>query len=64
MKCKDIRGKSAEELLSTMKDISEALFTKRFQTEVEQMTNPSEIRHMRHDIARIKTVLREKGIRT
>lgn len=64
MKCKDIRGKSAEELLASLKENSEALFNKRFQTEVEQMTNPSEIRHLRHDIARIKTVLREKGVRS
>jgi large subunit ribosomal protein L29 len=64
MIAKDLRGKSAEELLKALRETTEALFNKRFQTEVEQMSNPSEIRTLRRDVARIKTVLREKGVRT
>ncbi|MCU0723632.1 MAG: 50S ribosomal protein L29 [Planctomycetes bacterium] len=63
MKPKDLRGKSVEDLLAALKETDQALFNKRFQTEVEQITNPSEIRTLRRTVARIKTVLREKGVR-
>lgn len=63
MKPKDLRGKSVEDLLAALQETDLALFNKRFQTEVEQITNPSEIRTLRRTIARIKTVLREKGVR-
>ena len=63
MKPKDLRGKSVEDLLTALRETDQALFDKRFQTEVEQITNPSEIRTLRRAIARIKTVLREKGVR-
>ena len=62
-KASDLRAKSADELLVSLKDRQEALFNKRFQTEVEQIGNPSEIRKLRREIARIKTVLCEKGRR-
>lgn len=63
MKTKDLRAKAADELLRALKDNAESLFNKRFQTEIEQIGNPSEIRRLRRDIARIKTVLLEKGVR-
>lgn len=63
MKSKEIRAKAADELLRTLKDCSESLFNKRFQTEIEQIGNPSEIGRLRRDIARIKTILLEKGVR-
>ena len=63
MNAKDLRGKTVEELMAAYRKTAEALFNKRFQSEVEQIASPSEIRGLRRDIARIKTVLREKGIR-
>lgn len=63
MKPKDARAKSNDELVRSLKDLSESLFNKRFQTEIEQIGNPSEIGRLRRDIARIKTVLRERGVR-
>lgn len=64
MKATELRGKSVDDLLKELKTASETLFSRRFQTEVEQMNNPSEIRSIRRDIARLKTVLREKGVKT
>lgn len=63
MKAKDLRGKTPEELLAAYKKSAEALFQKRFQTEVEQIGNPAELHKHRKDVARILTVLREKGVK-
>jgi large subunit ribosomal protein L29 len=63
MNAKDLRGKTVEELQAAYRKSADALFNKRFQTEIEQIGSPSEIRKLRRGIARIKTVLREKGVR-
>ena len=63
MKAEELRGKTVEELIAAYEKNAEALFNKRFQTEIEQIGSPSEIREIRRSIARIKTVLREKGVR-
>ena len=63
MKAKDLRGKTVDELQAAYRKSADALFNKRFQTEIEQIGSPSEIRKLRRGIARIKTVLREKGVR-
>jgi len=63
MKAKDLRGKTVDELQAAYRKSADALFNKRFQTEIEQIGSPSEIRKLRKGIARIKTVLREKGVR-
>ena len=63
MTAKDLRGKTVEELEAAFRKAAESLFNARFQTEIEQIGTPSEIRKLRREIARIKTVLREKGVR-
>ena len=63
MTAKELRGKTVDELIAAYKKTAEAVFNKRFQTEIEQIGNPSELRELRRDIARIKTVLREKGVK-
>lgn len=63
MKAEELRGKTVEELIAAYEKNAEALFNKRFQTEIEQIGSPSDIREIRRSIARIKTVLREKGVR-
>ncbi|MHC5037461.1 MAG: 50S ribosomal protein L29 [Planctomycetota bacterium] len=64
MKAEDLRAKTVEELIAEYKKSAEALFNRRFQTEIEQIASPSDLRRIRRDIARIKTILREKGVRT
>lgn len=63
MKAKDLRGKTVEELLAVYDKTAEELFQMRFQTEVEQIGNPADLRKHRRDVARILTVLREKGVK-
>jgi len=59
-KMNDIRAKSADELHTREKDLNEQLFKLRFQRATGRMENPSKMRQVRKEIARIKTLLNEK----
>jgi large subunit ribosomal protein L29 len=61
MKASELKTKSAEELQQEMLSLTKAQFGLRMQVATQQMTNTSELRKVRRDIARIKTVLTEKG---
>ena len=66
MKIQDIRDLSTQELEEKIKDLKEELFNLRFQNATNQLDNPSRIVSVKKDIARVKTVLKEKelGINT
>lgn len=66
MKIQDIRDLSTQELEDKIKDLKEELFNLRFQNATNQLDNPVRIVSVKRDIARVKTVLREKelGINT
>lgn len=66
MKIQDIRDLSTQELEDKVKDLKEELFNLRFQNATNQLDNPMRIVSVKKDIARVKTVLREKelGINT
>jgi large subunit ribosomal protein L29 len=51
-----------EELLDQLDDFYQELFNLRFQKVAARMTNTSRPRQIRRDIARIKTILREREI--
>ena len=59
MKANDIRQKSAAELQSKLVDLKEELFNLRFQLAINQLDNPMQIKAVKKDIARVKTVLRD-----
>ena len=61
MKTIDIRKMSAEELEAKLKELKSELFNLRFQLEIKQLDNPHKITDVKHDIARVMTVLREKN---
>ena len=61
MKASELRIKSAADLQQEMLSLTKAQFGLRMQVATQQMTNTSELRKVRRDIARVKTVLREKG---
>jgi large subunit ribosomal protein L29 len=61
-KTKDLRGMSDEQLGLTLKDTEKHLFQLRFQSATDRLETPSEIRKARRDIARIKTVQRERDL--
>ena len=66
MKIQDIRDLSTQELEDKVKDLMEELFNLRFQNATNQLDNPMRIVSVKKDIARVKTVLKEKelGINT
>ncbi|MBX6394797.1 MAG: 50S ribosomal protein L29 [Alicyclobacillaceae bacterium] len=65
MKAKDFRNLSDAEIRNKVKDLKEELFNLRFQLATGQLDNPMRIRQVKKDIARAKTILRERelGIR-
>ncbi len=65
MKAKEIRGKEDAEIRFDMENMEKELFDMRFRSLTEGIQNPSKIRLLRRDIARMQTILREreKGIR-
>lgn len=62
MKSAELRAMSTEQLDLTLKDTIKNLFHLRFQSAAERLETPSEMRKARKDIARIKTILRERQI--
>lgn len=60
MKAIDVRARTADELSELLEDLQKAAFNLRFQKASGQLENTAEIRKVRRDIARIKTVLGEK----
>tara|TARA_Y100000590_G_C14979865_1_gene735826 strand:+ start:83 stop:292 length:210 start_codon:yes stop_codon:yes gene_type:complete len=64
-KQKDINKMSMNELKKQLNDLNESLFNYRFQKTLQQLEHPQKIRHVRRDIAKVKTLIREKelGIR-
>lgn len=61
MKASELKTKSAEDLQQELLSLTKAQFGMRMQVATQQMTNTSELRKVRRDIARVKTVLTEKG---
>ena len=62
MKIQDIRDLSTQELEDKVKDLKEELFNLRFQNATNQLDNPMRIVSVKKDIARVKTVLKEKEL--
>ena len=61
MKARELKTKSVADLKDELLSLTKAQFGLRMQAATQQMTNTSEFRKVRRDIARVKTVLTEKG---
>ncbi|NQY27584.1 MAG: 50S ribosomal protein L29 [Piscirickettsiaceae bacterium] len=59
MKASEIREKSAEDLAQELEALHKEQFNLRMQHATGQLARPTEMRRVRRDIARIKTVLNE-----
>ncbi len=59
MTSKEIRELSTEEQQTKLNDLKEELFNLRFQLAINQLENPTRIKAVKKDIARISTILRE-----
>ena len=60
MKVKEIRDLTTEQIVAKIKENKEELFNLRFQQATGNLEKPSRIRELRHEVARMKTVLRER----
>ena len=60
MKATDLRTKTPDELRESLLDLRKERFNLRFQQASGQLENTARVRQVRRDIARIKTLLREK----
>jgi large subunit ribosomal protein L29 len=61
-KAAELRELPDDELVARMESGKEELFNLRFQLATGQLDNPARMRQVRHDVARIATVLREREI--
>jgi large subunit ribosomal protein L29 len=60
MKVEEIRELGVDELRTREKDLDDQLFRLRIQKSMGQLEAPAKVRGVRKDLARVKTVLREK----
>ncbi len=61
MKASELRSKDVAELKQELDSLLKAQFGLRMQKATQQLTNNSEIRKVRRDIARVRTVLTQKA---
>lgn len=63
MKINKIREMSSEELVKELDELKKELFKLRFSLATNGLDNPLKIREVRKDIAKIKTILRERELK-
>ena len=62
MKANEIRMMSSEELNKKVIELKNELFNLRFRLAAGQLDNPSSIKSVKRDIARVKTIIREREL--
>ena len=61
MKAAELRKMTSAELEAKLQELKKELFNLRFQHAINQLDNPHQISEVKHDIARVMTVLNEKN---
>ena len=61
MKASELRGRTPEELQQELNQLLRAQFNLRMQKATQQLTNTSQLRKVRRDIARVRTVMAAKS---
>ena len=62
MKATELRKKSHTELEKELNELKEELFKLRFQHATNQLSNPLQLKYVKRDIARVKTVMRQQEL--
>lgn len=62
MKAIELRKKSVEELKTELLELLKAQFSLRMQLATQQLANTSQLGKVRRDIARVRTLIREKAV--
>ena len=60
MKAKELKNLSVEELNAKLDELKKDLFMLRMQHATNQLDNPMQLNNVKKDIARVKTIIREK----
>ena len=61
MKSSELRARNGDELQKELNDLLRARFGLRMQHATQQLSNTSQMKKVRRDIARVRTVIREKA---
>ena len=63
MKAKELQNLSVDELITRLNQLREGLFKARVRASTRELDNIMAIRNTRRDIARVQTILRQKGVK-
>ena len=63
MKSKEIREMTDAEAGAKLRDLRQELFNLRLQQQTARLERPSHMREVRHDIARVETILRQRQLK-
>ena len=63
MKISDIKNLTTEELIAKEQELKAELFNLRFSHETGNLANPMQLHNLKKDIARVKTIIREREIK-
>jgi len=61
MKVSELRGKNGEELQKELEGLLRAQFGLRMQLATQQLSNTSQLKKVKRDIARVRTIMKEKA---
>ena len=61
MKASELRAKDPAQLSNELEELLRAQFSLRMQKATQQLTNNSQLKRVRRDIARVRTILNEKA---
>jgi large subunit ribosomal protein L29 len=61
MKASELRGKNADDLKKELESLLRAQFGLRMQLSTQQLANTSQLKKVRRDIARVRTIMKEKA---
>ena len=61
MKASELRGKNGDDLKKELESLLRAQFGLRMQVATQQLANTSQLKKVKRDIARVRTIMREKA---
>jgi large subunit ribosomal protein L29 len=61
VKTSELRGKNADDLKKELESLLRAQFGLRMQVATQQLANTSQLKKVRRDIARVRTIMKEKS---
>ena len=62
MKTKELHELTVDELNTKLKELKEELFNLRFRHAIGQLENPASLKTCKRDIAKVKTILRQREL--